>query len=51
MRLIGIIFMVAAALLLLLNLERVANLGTFWAAIPLFVVGLALIARARKARL
>lgn len=51
MRLIGIIFMVVAALLMLPNLKRAADLGTFWAGIPLFVVGLALIARARKARL
>ena len=51
MRLIGIVFLVAAAALMLLNLRRMGDLGTFWAAIPLFVVGLAFIARARKARL
>ena len=51
MRVIGIVFMLAAAALMLLNLKRVANLGTFWLALPLFVVGLALVARARKAML
>ena len=51
MRLIGIIFMLAAASLLILNLERGANPWTFWPALPLFVIGLALVARARKARL
>jgi hypothetical protein len=51
MRVIGIVFMVAAAVLMILNLKRVAELGTFWLALPLFVIGLALVARARKARL
>ena len=51
MRLIGTIFLVAAALLLVLNLKRVADLGTFWLGLPLFVIGLAFVARARKARL
>ena len=51
MRNIGIVCMVAAAVLLLLNLRRVADLGTFWLGLPLFVVGLACVARARKARL
>ncbi len=49
MRLIGIIFMVAGATLMFLNLKRVANLGSFWVGIPLFVIGLALLARSKKA--
>jgi hypothetical protein len=49
MRLIGIIFMVAGATLMFLNLKRVANLGSYWVGIPLFVIGLALIARSKKA--
>jgi hypothetical protein len=51
MRLAGILFMVAAVVLMILNLKRVANLGTYWTAIPLFVIGIALIARSRKAML
>lgn len=47
-RLIGIIFMVAAAVLLVLNLKRVANLGSYWVAMPLFIIGLVLTARSRK---
>ena len=49
MRLAGILFMVAAAVLMILNLKRVANLGSYWTAIPLFIIGLALIARSRRA--
>jgi hypothetical protein len=51
MRLAGILFMVAAAVLMILNLKRVANLGSYWTAIPLFIIGLALIARSRRAML
>jgi len=51
MRVIGIVFMAAAAVLMILNLSRVANLGTFWLGLPLFVIGVAFIARARRARL
>jgi hypothetical protein len=51
MRLAGILFMVAAAVLMILNLKRVADLGSYWTAIPLFVIGIALIARSRKAML
>ena len=51
MRLAGILFVVAAAVLMILNLKRVADLGSYWTAIPLFVIGIALIARSRKAML
>ena len=51
MRLIGILFIVAAAILMFLNLKRVADLGSYWVAIPLFVIGLAFVARSRRAML
>jgi hypothetical protein len=50
-RLFGILFMLAAVVLMILNLKRVANLGSYWVAIPLFVIGLALLARSRRAML
>lgn len=46
-RLIGLIFMLAAAVLLVLSLKRVANLGSYWVAMPLFIIGLVLVARSR----
>jgi hypothetical protein len=49
-RLIGLIFMVAAAVLMILNLKRVANLGSYWVAMPLFIIGLVLVARSRQRR-
>jgi hypothetical protein len=49
MRLIGIVFIVAGAVLMFLNLKRVANLGSYWVGIPLFVIGLALFARSKRA--
>ena len=51
LRLIGTAFMVGAAVLLILNLKRVADLGTFWPGLALFFIGVACVARARKARL
>jgi hypothetical protein len=51
MRLAGIVFIVVAAALMILNLKRVANLGSYWTAIPFFVIGIALVARSRKAML
>ena len=50
LRVIGIIFLIIAAVLMILNLKRVANLGTFWIALPLFIIGVACVARARRAR-
>ena len=41
--------MIAAAVLLILNLKRVAGLGTFWIALPLFIVGIGLVARSKRA--
>ena len=51
MRLIGILFLVSGAVMMFLNLKRVADLGTFWIGIPLFVIGLAFVARSRRATL
>lgn len=48
MRLVGIIFLVAAAVLMILNLKRVADLGTFWIGLPLLLVGVVLVARSRR---
>ena len=50
-RLLGILFIVAGAVMMFLNLRRIANLGTFWVGIPLFVIGLVLLARSRRATL
>ena len=50
-RLIGILFVVAGAVMMFLNLKRIADLGTFWVGIPLFVIGLALVARSKRATL
>ena len=49
-RLVGLIFIVAAAVLMILNLKRVANLGSYWVAMPLLIIGVALIARSRRGR-
>jgi hypothetical protein len=49
MRLIAILFMLAAVILMVLSLKRVADLGTFWVGLPLFVIGLAFLARSKKA--
>ncbi len=48
MRLLGIGFLVAAAVLFIMNLKRVANAGTFFTALPLFIIGIALVVRAKK---
>ena len=39
---------VAAAVIALLNLKRVANLGMLWLNAPLLVIGVALILAARR---
>ena len=51
LRVIGIVFMVMAALVAVLNLKRVANLGAFFLPGTLIVIGLAFILRARNRRL
>jgi Ca2+/Na+ antiporter len=49
-RLIGILFLIAAAVMAVMNLKRVANLGTFWISGTLFTIGTAFILLARKSR-
>ena len=48
LRLIGILFLVAAAVLAVLNLKRVADLGTLWVSMPLLIIGIALVTMASK---
>ncbi len=48
LRLLGIVCLIAAAIIAVLNLKRVANLGMFWLSPPLLVVGLGFIAAARR---
>lgn len=51
LRIVGIGFLVAAAVVGVLNLRRVADLGAFALPSVLLVVGMAFILRARKRRL
>jgi len=48
LRLIGILLVVAAAVLAILNLKRVADAGTLWISMPLLLFGIALVAMSRK---
>ena len=48
LRLLGILMLVAAVVVALLNLKRVANLGLIWLNAPLLVIGIALILAARR---
>jgi hypothetical protein len=48
LRVIGILFLVAAAVVAVLNLKRVANLGMMWLSPPLMIVGLAFVALAAR---
>jgi len=45
---IGILFLVAAAVVAVLNLKRVANLGMTWLSPPLLIVGVALFTLAAR---
>jgi hypothetical protein len=49
LRTIGILFLLGSMVLMILNLKRVANMGTFWVALPLLMIGVILLTRARKA--
>jgi hypothetical protein len=51
LRLIGIIFLVAAALLAVLNLKRVADLGMTWVSPPLLIIGMVFIILARRRKI
>ena len=48
LRLLGILMLVAAVVIALLNLKRVGNLGMLWLNAPLLVIGIALIVAARR---
>jgi len=50
LRVLGILLLVAAAIVAVLNLKRVANLGMMWLSPPLLIVGLALVAIAARRR-
>lgn len=41
--------MLAAVVLMVLSLKRIADLGTFWVGLPLFIIGIAFLARSKKA--
>jgi len=45
---IGILFLVAAAVVAVLNLKRVANLGMLWLNAPLLVIGIAFMAMSAR---
>jgi hypothetical protein len=45
---IGFLFLVAAAVVAILNLKRVANLGMMWLSPPLMIIGIALVAMAGR---
>lgn len=51
LRIIGIVFMFLAAMVAVLNLRRVANLGAFFLPAILIVLGAAFLLRARNRRL
>ena len=48
LRVIGILFLVAAAVVAVLNLKRVANLGMLWLNAPLLVIGIAFVVLAAR---
>ena len=48
LRLIGILFLIAAAAVAILNLKRVANLGLTWLVPVLLVIGIGLVANAKR---
>ena len=48
LRVIGILFMVAAAVVAILNLKRVANLGMLGLSAPLLIIGMGFLAASRR---
>jgi hypothetical protein len=48
LRVIGFLFIVAAAVVAILNLKRVANLGMMWLSPPLLIVGIAFVTLALR---
>ena len=47
-RIVGILFLAAAAIVAVLNLKRTANLGMLWLNAPLLVIGIAFVAIAGR---
>ncbi len=50
LRMIGILLLLAAVAVVVLNLKRVANLGMLWLSPVLLVIGIGLVAQARRAK-
>lgn len=50
LRLLGVLFMVSAAVVAVLNLHRVANLGLPWLTFLFFAFGLACLGLSRRAK-
>ena len=48
LRTLGILFLIAAAVVAVMNLKRVANLGLFWVSPILLVIGIAFVVNSRK---
>ena len=48
LRLLGILLLIAAAIVAILNLKRVANLGMMWLPAVLLVIGAGLITASRR---
>lgn len=48
LRTIGVVLTLAAAVLMVLNLKRVADAGTFWIGIPLLIVGAACVTASKR---
>ncbi len=48
MRTLGLLCVLAAGLLFVLNLRRFTNLGTYFIASPLLILGVTLVALARR---
>jgi hypothetical protein len=48
LRVLGILLMVTAAIVAILNLKRVANLGMMWLPAVLLVVGIGLVTSSRR---
>jgi len=48
LRMLGLLCVLAAGLLFVLNLRRFTNLGTYFIASPLLILGVTLVALARR---
>lgn len=50
LRLLGILLLIAAAVIAVLNLKRVASLGMSWLPAVLLIAGIALVTLSKRAR-